>query len=93
MRVELLVHWNGFRPGHVFTLMSDGVANLLISRKVAKDVGSISQQADSSNRADNRAADESASSEAVRTEPDGHLTRRPPQRTDPGGKGTVGKRH
>lgn len=35
MRVELLQRWNGFKSGKVLT-PPDGVANLLITRRIAK---------------------------------------------------------
>lgn len=35
MRIELLTRWNGFKSGKVLT-PPDGVANLLIQRRIAK---------------------------------------------------------
>lgn len=35
MRIELLTRWNGFKSGKVLT-PPDGVANLLIERRIAK---------------------------------------------------------
>lgn len=46
MRVRLIKHWKGYKPGRVFCEMGDGAANLLIKRGMAELEEEHGQQTD-----------------------------------------------
>lgn len=60
MKVELLLHWDGFEPGHVFETIPEGIGKTLIARGAARELTT----GDSDNTTDNGASDANGSQDA-----------------------------
>ena len=46
MRVELIKHWRGHKPGKVFSEMPDGAGNVLVRRGFAREASEAKEQKD-----------------------------------------------